>query len=95
MSARRRPAGPARRQGKERRDKTVEMWKAVPEPAPPDPIRRAADPGAVLRSLGPPPLTGQGAVGEHYLAAVADRAATMAVALAASVGLLEPDADDD
>jgi hypothetical protein len=94
MSARRRPPG-GRRGGKERRDKTVEMWKAVPEPAPPEPIRRAADPSAVVRSLGPPPLTGQGAVAEHYLAAVAERAATTAVALAAAVDLLEPDADDD
>ena len=55
---------------------------------------RRADPTALLRSLGDPPLQGQGAVAEHYLAAVVERAAGLATALAATAGLLaEPDDD--
>jgi hypothetical protein len=41
-----------------------------------------------VRSLGDPPLAGQGAVAEHYLGAVLDRAAALATALAAAAGLL-------
>ena len=62
----------------------------------PEPIIPAADPTALLRSLGDPPLQGQGAVAEHYLAAVVERAAGLATALAATAGLLaDPDADPD
>jgi len=98
MSARRRSgpkSAPARRGTPERRDKIVEMWKAVPEPAPPEPIRRAADPTAVLRSLGPPPLPGQGPTAEQELARVALRASQLATGLAQHTGLLLPDSDDD
>jgi mannitol/fructose-specific phosphotransferase system IIA component len=38
--------------------------------------------------LGDPPLQGQGAVAEHYVAAVVERAARFATALAASADLL-------
>ena len=57
----------------------------------------APDPAAVLRSLGDPPLPGQGAVAGHYLAAVVERAAGMATALAAAAGVLgdQPDGDAD
>ena len=49
----------------------------------------------VLRSLGDPPLAGQGAVAEHYMGAVVDRAAGLATALAAAAGLLaDPDSAD-
>jgi hypothetical protein len=41
-----------------------------------------------LRSLGDPPLQGQGAAAGHYLAAVVERAAGLALALAATGGLL-------
>jgi hypothetical protein len=52
------------------------------------------DPSALLRSLGPPPLTGQGATAEHYLAAVVARAAGLAAALAAAGDLLaDPEVD--
>ena len=43
---------------------------------------RRAIPTALLRSLGDPPLQGQGAAAEHYLAAVVERAAGLATALA-------------
>jgi len=54
-------------------------------------VRIAEDPGAVARSLGPPPLAGHEVVAEHYLVAVHERTATLAGALAVAGGLLEPD----
>ena len=47
-----------------------------------------------LRSLGDPPLPDGSVVAGHYVAAVVERAATLATALAASAGLLN-DEDDD
>jgi hypothetical protein len=90
---------PPRRKGGRRqrgpKPQPVEIWRAVPEPPPPSPIRPATDPTALVRSLGTPPLTGQGAVAEHYLAAVVERAAGLATALAAAAGLLAEDEDED
>jgi hypothetical protein len=60
----------------------------VPQLDEPEPIAPAGDPGALLRSLGDVPLQGQGAVAEHHLAAVVERAAGLAAALAAAAGLL-------
>jgi len=89
MTQRKRPHGRRRRS---RQSKTVDLWRAVPELAPPEPVRVAADPGALLRSLGDVPLQGQGAVAEHYLMAVVERAVGLAKALAATADLLaEPD----
>jgi hypothetical protein len=46
----------------------------------------------MLKSLGDPPLHGQGAVAVHYMAAVVEQAASLATALAASADLLaQPD----
>lgn len=84
-------------QGRRRRGhkaKTVDLWRPVPVLPPPEAIPPATDPKALLRSLGDPPLQGQGAVAEHYLAAVVERAAGLATALADVAGLLaEPDED--
>jgi hypothetical protein len=74
--------------GRRPKPKSLDIWRPVPILPDPAPIRPAADPTAVLRSLGDPPLPGQGAVAEHYLAAVVERAAILATALAASAGLL-------
>ena len=68
--------------------KPIDVWRPVPQLPDPQPITPAADPTAVLRSLGDPPLPGQGAVAQHYLAAVVERAAGLATALAAAAGLL-------
>ena len=65
----------------------------VPQLPAAEPITPAADPTALLRSLGDPPLQGQGQVAEHYIAAVIERAAMLATALAASAGLRAPDDD--
>jgi len=66
----------------------------VPDPPEPTPITPAADPTALLRSLGDPPLQGQAVVAERYMSAVIERAAGLATALAAAAGLLA-DGDDD
>ena len=52
------------------------------------------DPTALVRSLGPPQLPGQKTYAEHYLAAVVERAAAIAGAVAAAAGVgAEPDDD--
>ncbi len=71
-----------------------DLWARVPPTPPAEPILPAADPSALIRSLGVPPLPGQTAVAEHYLAAVIARAATVASALAASADLLATPEDE-
>jgi hypothetical protein len=96
---RRKPQGQGQSQGQGRRrpnkPKAIDIWHPVPQLPEPAPIRPATDPTAVLRSLGDPPLPGQGAVAEHYLAAVVERAAVLATALAASAGLLDMSRPED
>lgn len=72
----------------------IEVWRPVAQPPPARPIIAGTDPTAVIRSLGEPPLPGQGQVATHYLAAVVEQAASLATALAASAGLVIT-ADDD
>ena len=83
---------PRRRQQNRRQKpakrKPVDLWRPVPQLPDPEPIVPANDPTALVRSLGDPPLQGQGQVAEHYLAAVVERAAQLATALAAAGGLL-------
>lgn len=87
-----------RKQARRRRSpaaRSAELWKPV---APIDeiaPISPAPDPAALVRSLGEPPLQGQGVIAEHYLAAVVEQAAGLATALAAASGLLAVASPDD
>jgi len=82
------------RKRRNRKPKPLDLWRPVPQLPAPEPITPAGDPTALLRSLGDPPLQGQGAVAEHYMAAVVERAAALATALAATAGLLaEGDGD--
>jgi hypothetical protein len=60
-----------------------------------DLIRPAADPTVMLRSLSSPPLPGRETVAVHYFAAVAEKAAALATALAAASELLDTDDYDD
>jgi hypothetical protein len=60
----------------------------------PELIRVSDDPGALVRSLGPPPLSGQERTAELYLAVMYDKAAALAAALAASADMLD-DLDDE
>lgn len=69
----------------------VDLWHLVPALPDPEPIVPTTEPRMLIRSLGDPPLAGQGAVAEHYMGAVVDRAAGLATALAAAAGLLGED----
>ena len=92
----RRKSGQGNRRRRSQQAKQLDLWRPVPPLADPEPIVPADDPTALLRSLGPPPLQGQGAVGEHYVAAVVERAAGLATALAATADLLgEAPSDED
>jgi hypothetical protein len=88
---RKQPGNRPRKQGSQ---KAVDLWRPVPKLAEPERIVPVNDPTAVLRSLGDPPLQGQGAVAEHYLAAVVKRASDLATALALTAGLLAEPTDD-
>jgi hypothetical protein len=55
-------------------------------------ITPSADPTAMVRSLGAPPLGVLAGPGEHYLSAAYDKAAGVAVALAAAGDLLDLEA---
>lgn len=87
-----------KQQGRRRgnKPKPVDLWRPVPQLPDPQPIAPAADPGMALRSLGSPPLHGQGAQAEHAFELVVRRSAMLATALAATAGLLvEPEPGDD
>ncbi len=81
------------RRKNQNRPKPVDIWRK-PAPLPGvRPVVVASEVGALLRSLGDPPMTGGTAAG-HYFNAVAERAAAVARALALSADLLaEPLAD--
>jgi len=65
----------------------VDFWRAMPDRGCPAPISPAADPTALLRSLGKPPLPGQAGADRH-VASVIERASILATALAAATDLL-------
>jgi hypothetical protein len=61
----------------------------------PDLIKIAEVPTTMVRSLGPPPLPGHDQLAEHYFAAVYDKASGLAMALAATAGLLDDESLDE
>jgi len=66
-----------------------DLWRATPDPPPPEKVVPVVDPTMLLRSLGTPPMPVQAGVADAYLAVVVGRAAGLAVALAAASDLLE------
>ena len=90
-----------RKQQRRRRSpaaRAADLWRPVRPIDDPEPITPARDhvvSTALLRSLGEPPLHGQGAVAERYLALVVEGAANLATALAAAGDLLADRADDE
>jgi hypothetical protein len=95
VTDRRPKRGQNRTAGKARAWNPSELWRRAPELPAPELIEPANDPTALLRSLGDPPLPGNAMVASRYAAAVAERAAAMATAIAASANVLaDPDARD-
>lgn len=91
-------AGNRRKGGRRRGNKLkpADLWKPVPQLPDPEPIVPSVDPTMIVRSLGDPPLHGQGQQAEHEIARVLVRASMLAGALADVAGLrAEPDADLD
>ncbi len=85
-----------RRSGGARRVAEARFWGApdAGEPSPAPPIRPTPEPGALVRSLGPPPLAIDAGVAERHLTAVYEEAVRTATALAAASGLLAAEADE-
>ena len=77
-----------------KRPTAVDVW-SDPGPLPDiDPIAVARDPGALLRSLGDPPMIDEAAAAKAFTSVIG-RAAAIAAALALSVDLLANGSDDD
>jgi hypothetical protein len=90
--------GQSRRRGAKKakaKQKPLDLWRPVPPLGEVAPIAPAGDPTALVRSLGEAPLSVPGAPAEITIAAVVDRAAGLALALAAAGGLLADGALDD
>lgn len=88
MSRRRR----RRRQG----PPTDAFWGRTDGPSPvAQHITPTADPSAIPRSLGDPPLSSNPAAAQHHLAVVYEEAVKAATALAAANGLLDVGADEE
>ena len=76
-----------------RRSGGADFWGRPTEGPPSDrKVRPTIDPGAVVRSLGDPPLGPNPATAAHHLTAIYEEAVKAATALAAANGLLEEDA---
>jgi hypothetical protein len=73
-----------------RRTGAADFWGRPTEGPPSDrTVRPTIDPGAVVRSLGDPPLGPNPATAAHHLTAIYEEAVRAATALAAANGLLE------
>jgi len=79
--------------GARRRSGGADFWGRATEAPPSDrKVRPTIDPGAVVRSLGDPPLGPNPATAAHHLTAIYEEAVRAATALAAANGLLDDDA---
>ncbi len=83
--------------GRSRRARTPQrdFWGSdATESDEPPMIAPVPDATVMLHSLSSPPLPGRETVAVHYFAAVAERAAGLAIALAAASDLLDTDDDE-
>ena len=83
---------PARRKPRATRD----FWGYALDDDDAELIQPVSEPTALIRSLGAPPLPGNASTAaEHYFAVVYERAAGLAVALAAAADMLDLDDDSE
>ena len=93
---RRRRSGERPRGGRRRAGPQRDFWgNEATESDEPPLIVPATDPTVMLHSLSSPPLPGRETVAVHYFAAVAEKAASLAFALAAASDLLDDEDDGD
>ncbi len=85
--------GKRRRPGANRKVVEAKYWGSAGDGAEPVAITPTPDPSALVRSLGPPPLSVDAGVAERHLAAVYEEAVRAATALVAANGLLGVDDD--
>lgn len=86
---------PSRAKGNQRRkskrgggqQRQPDLWRPAPELPEVEPISLPHEVGALLRSLGDPPLN-NGAAAGRYFSVVVERAAAVAVALSVSADVL-------
>ena len=90
---RRKRPGP-RRPAQAQRPTSADLWRATESLPDVEPIAVADEVGALLRSLGDPPMIGGSVTASHYFAAVIERAASVAAALALSADLLAQPTDE-
>ncbi len=76
----------SRKRSSQRTELGVAFWGAEPEREP-GPIQVSADPSAMIRSLGPPPLKGHEVAAEYTFRLIFDKAAGLAATLAAAAEL--------
>lgn len=88
MSGQRRRSGKRKNNRPNRTAPPAEFWRSAPEPPEPPDISPAADPTALLRSMGPPPLPGQNDALLQMCLVIAE-AQKSAKALAYSADLLD------
>jgi hypothetical protein len=71
----------------------IDVWRVPGELPDIEPIVAAPEPGALLRSLGDPPML-DGSTASKYFTTVVERASVIAAALALSADLLAEPLDD-
>jgi hypothetical protein len=82
-----------RQGGRKPQQRQHDLWRTPPALPTVEPIAVPDEVGALLRSLGDPPMN-NGAAAGHYFSTVIERAAAVAVALAVSADVLaQPDRD--
>jgi hypothetical protein len=94
MSAQRRRKQPTRTRPRRAQSSDGDFWGTERSADVVDAIEPTSEPTALIASLGPPPLLDIGPDAMYPLAAVYDRAAALANAVAAASGLL-PAAETD
>ena len=94
MSQPRRKRPEQRRTAQAKRPVPADIWRSA-DPLPDvEPITIPDEVGALLRSLGDPPMIGGSVTASQYITAVIERAAAVAAALAFSADLLAQPTDD-
>jgi hypothetical protein len=83
-----------RRTAQPKRPNPVDIWRTAGPLPDVEPITIPDEVGALLRSLGDPPMIAGSVIASHYFTAVIERAATVAAALALSADLLAQPTDD-